>query len=136
MNKVSARQKRINFTGWMFMLPALVFGTVFLIVPIVMCFVFSFTDFYMLRPESTLFVGFENYVDLFSDAIFGKAITNTLLFVVVVVPLQCLLALVLAAAMLLLSGCSSRSCSRCSSIRGGAATASSSSRTLRPSSLP
>lgn len=96
MNKVSARQKRINFTGWMFMLPALVFGTVFLIVPIVMCFVFSFTDFYMLRPESTLFVGFKNYADLFSDAIFGKAITNTLLFVVVVVPLQCLLALVLA----------------------------------------
>lgn len=96
MKKTSARQKRIDRTGWLFMLPALVFGTVFLIVPIVMCFSFSFTDFYMLRPEAMQFVWFDNYAALFQDGIFGKAIVNTLLFVVIVVPVQCALALGLA----------------------------------------
>ena len=47
MSKTSLRQKRINRIGWLFMLPAVLFGIVFLIVPIVMCFGFSFTDIYI-----------------------------------------------------------------------------------------
>ncbi len=96
MKTTSVRQKCIDRTGWLFMLPAIVFGTVFLIVPIVMCFLYSFSDFYMLRPEATQTVWFDNYVALFRDEIFGKAIGNTLLFVVIVVPVQCALALGLA----------------------------------------
>mgnify|MGYP001073038708 FL=1 len=95
MSKTSLRQKRIDRTGWLFMLPALVFGTVFLVVPIIMCFGFSFTDFYMLRPEAMKFT-FENYANIFHDELFGKAITNTLLFVVITVPVQCAVALGLA----------------------------------------
>lgn len=78
------------------MLPATVFGTVFLIVPIIMCLIFSFTDFYMLRPSATLFVGLDNYIAVFQDSLFYKAVVNTLLFVVMTVPLQCILALCLA----------------------------------------
>lgn len=95
MSKTSLRQKRINRTGWLFMLPAVLFGIVFLVVPIVMCFAFSFTDFYMLRPEAMKFT-FENYANVFQDALFGKAIANTLFFVVITVPVQCVLALGLA----------------------------------------
>lgn len=94
--KVSKRQVRLDRTGWLFMLPALVLGTVFLIVPIVMCVVFSFTNFYMLRPSAAQFVWFQNYADVFADQIFWKAVGNTVLFVIYAVPVQCLLALGLA----------------------------------------
>ncbi len=93
--KISARQRRYDLTGWLFCLPAVVFGAVFLIAPILLSFTFSFTDYHMLRGLHA-FVGFENYVELFSDAVFGKAIVNTVKFVVFVVPLQCGLALLLA----------------------------------------
>ena len=94
--EVSKRQRRLDRTGWLFMLPALLFGALFLVVPIVMCVAFSFTDFFTPRPESTLFVGFENYIAVFRDSTFYKAVGNTLLFVVITVPVQCLLALGLA----------------------------------------
>ena len=95
MAKTSLRQKRINRTGWLFMLPAVVFGIVFLVVPIVMCFGFSFTDFAMLRPDAMKFT-FDNYVNIFQDELFGKAIVNTIFFVVITVPVQCGVALGLA----------------------------------------
>lgn len=93
--KTSARQRRYDITGWLFCLPAVLFGLVFLIAPIFLSFVFSFTDYHMLRGLNA-FVGLKNYSELFHDAVFGKAILNTIKFVVFVVPLQCGLALVLA----------------------------------------
>ncbi|MDE6398126.1 MAG: sugar ABC transporter permease [Clostridiales bacterium] len=93
--KTCARQKRYDITGWLFCLPAILFGAVFLITPIVMAFAFSFTDYNTIR-SSVHFVGLQNYADLFKNAVFGKAIMNTIQFAVFVVPLQCGLALVLA----------------------------------------
>ena len=94
--KTSRRQKKQNLTGWLFMLPAAVLGTVFLIVPIAMCVGFSFTDFYMLRPGSTEFVGFDNYIAVFKDSLFIKSLGNIVVFALITVPVQCILALVLA----------------------------------------
>ena len=93
--RTTARQRRYDVTGWLFCLPAVLFGLVFLVTPIVLSFVFSFTDYHMLRGLHA-FVGFKHYVELLHDAVFGKAIANTFKFAVFVVPLQCGLALVLA----------------------------------------
>ena len=93
--KTSARQRRYDVTGWLFCLPAVVFGLIFLITPIALSFLFSFTDYHMLRGLNA-FVGFKHYAELLKDAVFGKAILNTIKFVIFVVPLQCGLALALA----------------------------------------
>ena len=93
--RTTASQRRYDVTGWLFCLPAVLFGLVFLVTPIVLSFVFSFTDYHMLRGLHA-FVGFKHYVELLHDAVFGKAIANTFKFAVFVVPLQCGLALVLA----------------------------------------
>lgn len=93
---VSQRQRRIDRTGWLFLLPAVVLGAIFLIVPICLCIVFSFTDFFTPRPADMAFIGFENYAAVFRDSLFWKAVGNTLLFVVITVPVQCVLALCMA----------------------------------------
>ncbi len=95
VRKKSARQKQYDMVGWLFCAPAIVFGTVFLVVPILLAFGFSFTDYHMLRGI-TRFVWFENYAELFKDEVFHRAILNTLQFVIFVVPLQLGMALAFA----------------------------------------
>jgi fructooligosaccharide transport system permease protein len=49
-----------------------------------------------MRPDDISFIGLENYTKLFSDADFWQALKNTLYFTVIIVPVQCALALALA----------------------------------------
>ena len=88
--------KKEKIMGMAFFGPALVLLTVFLFIPMILTLVFSFTDFFTLNPSDTSFVGFDNYIRLFKDELFGKAFLNTLKFVVIVVPLQLGGALLLA----------------------------------------
>ncbi len=96
MKKTLTRKQRRNLTGFLFCLPAILLGIVFLVIPIVMSVVYSFTDFYMLTPQKTEFVFLQNYTDIFNDKIFKQCIENTIYYVVISVPIQCLVALALA----------------------------------------
>ena len=78
--------------------PALVLLTVFLFLPMLLTFGFSFTDYFALNPELTHFVGLENYIDIFKDELFVQSFFNTVKFVIIIVPLQCGGALLLALA--------------------------------------
>ena len=49
-----------------------------------------------MRPNDILFIGLENYKKLISDSDFWVSLKNTFYFTVVVVPVQCILALLLA----------------------------------------
>lgn len=83
--------------GWLFASPALFLLTVFVIVPFIMAFVFSFTNQRLVPgPNPTEFVGARNFVRLVSDQRFIRALLNNFLFVAVVVPVQTSLALLLA----------------------------------------
>ena len=62
----------------------------------VLAFGFSFMDFNLLRPQDIRFIGFSNYIRLFQDNSFLKALKNTLYFAGVVVPYQVTLAFCLA----------------------------------------
>lgn len=88
------KQKRL--LGIAFSLPALVLLFTFLILPVILAFVYSFMNYNMLNPDGKVFTGFDNYIRLFKDAIFLTALKNTLYFTVLVVPLQCAVALGLA----------------------------------------
>ncbi len=85
-----------KMTPYAFVLPALLVLLVFLIFPVTMSVGYSFTHFNMLRPNRITFIGLTNYLNLFSDPIFYKALKNTLYFACIIVPLQCTLALILA----------------------------------------
>jgi len=90
-------RRQEELTGWLLAAPALILLTVFLIVPALMAFGLSFSDQRLLPgPQPTQFVGLRNYLRLFSDGAFLQALRNNLYFTIVVVPLQCALALGLA----------------------------------------
>jgi multiple sugar transport system permease protein len=88
-----------HLTGWAFSAPFLVIFLVFLALPILASFVLSFTAFGLGNLRDWFgadFIGFDNYTKLVEDETFGKAVRNTLLFVVFGVPLTLALGLLAA----------------------------------------
>ena len=91
-------KKKESILGMAFFGPALILLTLFLFLPMVLTLVFSFTDYFALNPDMTHFVGLENYINIFKDELFVKSFFNTVKFVIIIVPCQCIGALVLALA--------------------------------------
>jgi len=85
-----------SFTDYIFVIPATLLLFVFLVIPAIMVLAFGFTDFYMLKPEATSFIGIKNYITIFHDELFLKCLWNTTYFVFVLVPIEGVIALGLA----------------------------------------
>lgn len=82
------------FYGILYILPSFVIILLFSIVPIILAVYFSFTKYDMYSPAE--FIGLQNYVGVFKSATFYSALWNTLKYVIVTVPIQTLLALLIA----------------------------------------
>lgn len=94
-----ANKKPLNkesLTGLAFIAPAVVLLFVFLMIPFILTIGNSFTNYNILKPGATEFIGLKNFVKLTKDTVFMKSIVNTFVFVILVVPLQVCLALALA----------------------------------------
>ena len=89
---------RETVSGYLFLLPSLVFFLVFVIYPMFMCIYTSFFDSNMGKNTTDVFVGLANYKELFQDQIFLGALKNTLIIVVVSVPTVCAFSLWVATA--------------------------------------
>lgn len=88
------RNREIQYV--LFVLPALIIFAVFFFIPVVQTLGYSVTNRKMI-PENTSFVGFKNFITLFTDTPeFYIALKNNLFFTVVVTVLQSLIAFVLA----------------------------------------
>ena len=86
-------------SAYLFLAPALIPIFIFFFVPAIGAFVISFTDFdiYSLGDlQNARFVGFKNYIQLFEDALFWKAMQNTFYYVLVGGPLSVALSLGMA----------------------------------------
>lgn len=86
----------------LFLGPGLAVLLIFFFLPVMAAFILSFTDFniYSLgNPDYLRFVGFDNYMKLFSDDMFWTALKNTFYFVIAGGPLS--IAASLGAAILL-----------------------------------
>jgi multiple sugar transport system permease protein len=81
-------------TAYLFLLPSMVILAVFVFVPLVSAFVISLLnmDIYM---KDISFAGFGNFIKLFCDERVWNATKNTVVFTLIEVPLQILLALLL-----------------------------------------
>jgi multiple sugar transport system permease protein len=80
---------------WLFLAPALAVVVTFTLFPFANTLALSATDATLLRPGQ--FVGADNFVRLWHDDRFRTAMTNSLLYVVCVVPVMVTFPLVLAA---------------------------------------
>ncbi len=80
----------------MFMFPALAIILVFIYVPIIENFIYSLYSWSSFSPDK-LFVGVENYLRLFADPIFYKALSNNALYGIISLVFQVGLGLIFAA---------------------------------------
>ncbi len=87
---------RETVTSYLFLTPFLLFFIMFVVYPMFMCVYTSFFDASMGRED--VFIGFANYQELFNDPIFWKALKNTMIIVLVSVPVTCAFSLWVASA--------------------------------------
>lgn len=80
-------QRRETLISYLFLLPALFFFVGFVLTPMAMGVVTSFTDSSFANANTGAnFVFLDNYIRLFKDPIFRKSAVNTIIIVVVAVP--------------------------------------------------
>jgi multiple sugar transport system permease protein len=96
-----ARRTR-TMAGWLFCSPFLIFFFAFGLWPVLASLLMSFTDITsrdLRTPFGVGFVGLENYLTLFADDTFIRAVLNTLYFVAVGIPVTMLVSLAAAVAL-------------------------------------
>ena len=76
-----------NIAAYLFLLPFLIFFVGFVLYPMFMCVYTSFFDANMGKED--VFIGFANYQELMEDPIFWTALRNTMVIVLVSVPVTC-----------------------------------------------
>ena len=81
--KSRAIRRRETIVAYLFLLPALAIFACFVITPMVMGFVTSFTNSHLGGSE---FIWFDNYIRLFKDPKFLRSAWNTVFIVLVTVP--------------------------------------------------
>ncbi len=90
--RLGQRSRRLvmqeNIASYLFLAPFLLFFVGFVLYPMFMCVYTSFFDATMGDRED-IFLGFGNYVELFNDPVFWTALWNTLIIVLVSVPVTC-----------------------------------------------
>jgi multiple sugar transport system permease protein len=96
-NKIRKDIFRENLVAWLFLAPNLIGYIIFKLIPIVFSLVLSFSDWNLISGLGGIkFIGIKNFVNLWSDTVFLKALLNTIIFAAVSVPCSVFLALILA----------------------------------------
>ena len=96
--------RRETISGYLFLLPSLIFFVGFVIIPMVICIVNSLTDANMNTQGLGNFVGLKNFIDLWKDDTFLEALKNTFVIVIVSVPTVCAFSLWVSSAIYKLNG--------------------------------
>ena len=85
-------KNKVNLKAWIFTIPSLILIVSFVFYPMIQAFI---TSFYTGVANNLSFGGLANYQRLLTDTTFQKALFNTLLFLVIQVPIMIILASVL-----------------------------------------
>ena len=92
-------KKRLQNSGakaWFYLLPAILFLGVFMVYPLVDVFIYSFEEGYNFASQTYNGIGFYNYSYVLHDPYFLQALKNTLILVIITVPLSTGLALLIS----------------------------------------
>jgi len=86
--------RRETTSAYLFLLPSLIFFVGFVVIPMVICIGYSFTNANMnSKTAVTTFVFLDNFIKLWKDETFLEALKNTFLIVLVSVPTVCMFSL-------------------------------------------
>ncbi|MCI8661893.1 MAG: sugar ABC transporter permease [Hungatella sp.] len=96
MKKIIKRERYLYYkrqaTPYILLAPILLFVSIFLLWPMVNVFLMSIQEYQLLKPDARKFIGFQNFVEVFTeDKVFMKAIKNSLVWVAVSVAVQTVL---------------------------------------------
>jgi multiple sugar transport system permease protein len=86
--------KRKDILPYLLVSPYLLNVVLFVLFPVFFCLFLTFNSWNIIGPIR--FIGIDNYVRLFNDRLFWKAIANTLKFLLLHIPLQLFVSLFLA----------------------------------------
>ncbi|MFR8086551.1 MAG: carbohydrate ABC transporter permease, partial [Leuconostoc gelidum] len=82
--------------GWLYVLPMLIIVSIFSLYPIISSLAMSFYTQYNFFTNQVMALGFDNFKYLWEDPLFHSAVSNTLIFVIGVVPLEIVISLTVA----------------------------------------
>jgi len=90
-------RRRETLAAYGFLLPNLIGFLIFTLLPVVAALLISLTDWNLLQPPK--WVGLQNFATLAQDPLFRKVLGNTAIYVLGTVPVQMILALLVAMAL-------------------------------------
>ncbi len=85
-----------NKKAWLYLLPSLIFLAVFMIYPLVDVFIYSVEEGYNFTSQTSYGVGTYNFEKVLHDPYFLQALKNTLILVLITVPVSTGLALLIS----------------------------------------
>lgn len=85
--------RKLSLTPYLFLTPALLGIAVFVLYPMAAVIYYSFTDYNIITPA--VWVGLKNYQHLFHDTVFLKALSHSLIYLLVT-PIIIVLSIILA----------------------------------------
>ena len=85
-----------SLVAYWFLLPGFLLFGLFIIYPMLYSLRISFYDWNVIMPAKSEFVGLENYRTMLRDPIFQRAVLNTIIYTVITVPTQMMLAVIVA----------------------------------------
>jgi fructooligosaccharide transport system permease protein len=86
--KLNKNMMKENIIGYAFLLPALIIIGLFMFLPSMMSLYYSLTDYHILTPQLTEFIGLENFRRMFNDRLMRQSIMNIFQFVIFIMPIQ------------------------------------------------
>ncbi|MBN1407546.1 MAG: sugar ABC transporter permease [Calditrichaceae bacterium] len=94
MKFITDKIKKSQKIGYLMSMPYLISFVLFVAFPLIFSFILIFHKWNIVTPME--WVGMRNFVRLFQDVLFFKSIGNTLVFLLIHIPLQIIVALLLA----------------------------------------
>ena len=91
--------KKNNLKGWLYLLPAIVFLSVFMIYPLIDVLIYSFEEGFNFASQTHTGIGTYNYSYVLHDTYFLQALKNTFILVIITVPLSTITSLLIAMAL-------------------------------------
>ena len=92
-NKDIKLKNNLDKKAWLFILPSIILVTVLVFYPMVQAFIISLKSG---MGNNLSFVGIDNYKRLLTDSTFKKALFNTVLYLIIQVPIMIILALAIS----------------------------------------
>ena len=91
--KSNSLNYKLDKKAWLFVLPSIILIAVFVFYPMIQAFL---TSLQSGMGNNLSFVGIDNYKRLLTDSTFKKALFNTLIYLIIQVPIMIILALVIS----------------------------------------